>query len=105
MRTELEKFYSTIENIKVAMMTTRGRGGHLFSRPMATQKWVEGADLWFVTAEGSPKLQELTADPHVNLSYFKSGNMGWISASGTAKISRDRDKIAMLYQKDWEVWF
>ncbi len=72
---------------------------------MATQKWAEGADLWFVTADGSPKLDDLVGDPHINLSYFKDGSMEWISASGVATISRDRDKIAALYEEDWKLWF
>jgi general stress protein 26 len=38
---------------------------------MATQKRAAGADLWFVTLEDTPKLRDLAADPHVNLSYYK----------------------------------
>ena len=53
MKTELEKFYALVEEIKVAMMTTRRADGHLRSRAMATQKRAAGADLWFVTCDGS----------------------------------------------------
>jgi general stress protein 26 len=35
------------------MMTTRRPDGHLESRAMANQKRADGADLWFVTAEGT----------------------------------------------------
>jgi general stress protein 26 len=42
--------------------------GHLESRAMANQKQADGADLWFVTAEGSGKLRDIAHDPHVNLS-------------------------------------
>ena len=68
MTTELDKFYALIEKIDVAMMTTRRADGHLRSRAMANQKRASGADLWFVTCEGSAKLADLAADPHVNLS-------------------------------------
>ena len=105
MKTELEKFYALIDRIEIAMMTTRRPDGHLEARPMATQRRAEGADLWFVTAEGTHKLQELQTDPHVNLSYFKDRTMEWISVSGLATISRDRDKIAELYAPDWKAWF
>jgi general stress protein 26 len=105
MKTELEKFYAMIDRIEIAMMTTRRTDGHLDARPMATQKRAEGADLWFVTAEDTHKLRDLQADPHVNLSYFKDRTMEWISVSGIATISRDRDTIRELYASDWKAWF
>ena len=67
MNTELNKFYGLIDQIKIAMMTTRRPDGHLESRAMANQKRADGADLWFVTAEGTGKLRDIERDPHVNL--------------------------------------
>jgi general stress protein 26 len=105
MKNELKNFYSLIEDIKIAMMTTRRSDGHLRSRAMANQKQADGADLWFVTSEGTPKLEDLRQDPHVNLSYFKPKTMEWISVSGIATVSRDRQKIHELYEEDWKMWF
>ena len=105
MNTDLEKFYSLIDAIKIAMMTTRRPDGHLDSRPMANQKRAAGADLWFVTAEGSAKLDDIAHDPHVNLAYYKQSSYEWVSASGIARISRDRARIAELYEPDWKAWF
>jgi general stress protein 26 len=105
MKTELEKFYGLIEEIKIAMMTTRRPDGHLESRAMANQKHVAGADLWFVTAEGTAKLRDIEHDPHVNLAYYREGSYEWVSASGIATVSRDRAKIRELYAPDWKAWF
>lgn len=105
MKRELEKFYALIEDIETAMMTTRRPDGHLRSRAMANQKPAAGADLWFVTAAESEKLRDLAHDPHVNLSYFKDGSREWVSVSGIATISRDRQKIRELYAPDWKIWF
>ena len=105
MKTELDKLYEMIENIEIGMLTTRRRDGHLESRAMATQKRASGADLWFVTSDGTAKLRDIENDPHVNLSFFKDGTMEWISISGTAKISRDRGKVHELYASDWKAWF
>ena len=63
MKSELEKFYALIEQIEVAMLTTRRPDGHLESRAMANQKKAAGADLWFVTAEGTGKLRDLQRGP------------------------------------------
>lgn len=103
--TELQKFYELIEDIEIAMMTTRRSDGHLESRAMATQKRASGADLWFVTMDGTAKLRDIAADPHVNLSYYKDRTREWISVSGIATISRDRQKIRQLYAADWKIWF
>ena len=46
MNTELDKFYGLIDQIEVAMMTTRRPDGHLESRAMANQKRAGGADLF-----------------------------------------------------------
>lgn len=105
MTNELKKFYGLIDEIKVAMMTTRRPDGHLESRAMANQKRADGADLWFVTAEGTGKLRDIEGDPHVNLAYFRTGSYEWVSASGVARVSRDRNKIAELYEPDWKGWF
>jgi general stress protein 26 len=72
---------------------------------MANQKRAPGADLWFVTAEGSAKLEDLAADPHVNLSYYRDRNREWVSVSGLAAISRDRATVRALYAPDWKAWF
>jgi general stress protein 26 len=105
MKSELEKFYRLADEIEISMMTTRRRDGHLRSRAMANQKRAEGADLWFVTSEGSAKLHDLAHDPHVNLASYRDRTREWISVSGTATISRDRQKIAELYAADWKMWF
>ena len=105
MRDELRKLYEMIKELETAMMTTRRGDGHLVSRAMATQKQAPGADVWFVTTEASGKLAEIEQDPHVNLAYYKDGSREWISVSGLAKISRDRETIRQLYAPDWKLWF
>jgi general stress protein 26 len=105
MKSELSEFYELVDGLETAMMTTRTRDGHLRSRAMANQKAAAGADLWFVTMENSPKLAEIAGDPHVNLSYYRDSSREWVSVSGTAQISRNRDKIHELYAPDWQLWF
>jgi general stress protein 26 len=64
-----------------------------------------GADLWFVAAERTGKLADVERDPHVNLAYHKDRTREWISVSGLATLSRDREKIRELYLPDWKIWF
>lgn len=101
----LAKLYEQIDDIEIAMMTTRRVDGHLRSRAMATQKAVPGADLWFVTHKDTSKVHEIQGDSHVNLAYYKSSNTEWVSVSGLAVLSDDRMKVHELYAPDWSMWF
>ena len=101
MNSEMTTFYDLVEDIEICMMTSRRPDGHLRSRAMANQRRANGADLWFVTTDGSDKLRDLESDAHVNLSYYRESSKEWVSVAGIAKISRDRRKIRELYAADW----
>ena len=94
--TALQKLYDLIDDIEIAMMTTRRADGHLQSRAMATQKPARGADLWFVTAAHSNKLREIdpTRTSTCRLSRMRTE---WVSVSGVTATSTDRAKIGELY--------
>jgi general stress protein 26 len=101
---KLDDLYKLIDGIEVAMVTTRRADGHLVSRPMQTQRRTTGTDLWFMTNIESEKFEELARDPHVNLSFYKDRTREWVSVSGRAILSRDRDLIDSLYRPDWKAW-
>lgn len=105
MRDELGPLYERIDDMEIAMMTTRRADGQLESRPMATQKRVPGADLWFVTAEDTSAVEDLERDPVLNLAFYKDSTREWVSVSGRATLTRDRDLIGQLYAADWKIWF
>ena len=100
-----EDFYKLIEDIEIAMFTTRRADGRLVSRPMATQARSEGADLWFVTDIATDKMDELENDSQVNVAYYNMKSREYVSVSGNARIVNDRAKIRELYRPDWKAWF
>jgi general stress protein 26 len=102
---KLEQLYQLIDGIEIAMFTTRRADGHLVSRPMATQAPAPGADLWFVTDLSTNKMDDLELDAHVNISYYRDRTREWVSVSGIAKLTQDREKIRELYRPDWRAWF
>ena len=101
---KLDDLYALIDGIEVAMFTTRRPDGSLVSRPMQVQERAAGTDLWFVTNIESHKLDELAHDPHVNLAFYRDRTREWVSVSGTAVLSRDRELIRRLYKPDWRAW-
>jgi len=101
----IDELHELIEDIEVAMLTTRRPDGRLVSRPMMTQKREAVADLWYVTDIESHKMDELESDPHVNLAFYDQHSREWVSVSGLARLSRDRDRIRELYDSSWKAWF
>ena len=102
---KLEDLYELIDGIEVAMMTTRRADGRLVSRAMQTQEHRAHADLWFVTNVADHKIEELAQDPQVNLADYKDRTREWVSVSGRAILSQDRDLVRGLYKADWKAWF
>jgi general stress protein 26 len=100
----LDDLYDLIDGIEVAMLTTRRQDGNLVSRAMQTQRRTAATDLWFATNIESHKFEELAFDPHVNVSYFRDRTREWVSVSGKALLTQDRDLIRGLYKPDWKLW-
>ena len=101
---KLDDLYKLIDGIETAMLTTRRADGSLVARAMQAQRRTTGTDLWFMTNVESEKFEELARDPHVNLSFYKDRTREWVSVSGRAILSRDRDLIDSLYKPDWKAW-
>jgi general stress protein 26 len=101
---KLDDLYKLIDGIEIAMFTTRRADGQIVSRPMQTQERTSGTDLWFMTNVETHKLDDLMSDPHVNLAYYNSGSKEWVSASGFATVSTDRELVRELYKPDWKAW-
>src|SRR6478672_10116345 len=86
------------------MLTTRRREGTLVSGASETQRRTAGADLWFMTNAESEKFEELAIDPHVNVAFYRDRTREWVSVSGHAILTKDRDLIDSLYKADWKAW-
>ena len=102
---KLEELYELIDEMPIAMMTTRRPDAMLVSRPMDTQQRDAVSDLWFVTDIETEKVDELESDPHVCLAYYNDRNKQWVSVSGTVTITQDREQIRRLHKPDWNAWF
>lgn len=101
---KLDDLYDLIDGIETAMLTTRTIDGSLVSRPLQTQKRSDDMDLWFMTSTETHKVDEMRANPDVNVAYFKDGSKEWVSVSGRARITQDKKRIRELYKPDWKAW-
>ena len=102
---KLDELYALIGEMEFALFTTRRPDGMLVTRPMATQERGPDGDVWFVTNIETHKVDELEHDPHVCLGYLNDKTKEWVSVSGTATVSQDRERLRELYRPDWKAWF
>lgn len=95
-----------IEDIKVGMLTTEDDDGTLRSRPLQTVGVDDDGSLWFFTSATSPKVAESKADGgRVNVSYANPAKQDYVSVSGKATLTRDREKMKQLWTKWVEAFF
>ncbi len=100
------KLAALIKDIRIAMLTTFGADGSLRSRPMATQETgFEKGELWFFTADDSPKASEIAREHEVNLAYAEPKDQRYISLSGLAALVRDPARARRLWNPGLKAWF
>ena len=103
--TDLHKLGELIDDIEVAMLTTRAADGSMVSRPLQTLKLDANGELIFFTAASSHKVAELTDDHGVNLAYAHPGEQRYVSVRGRARMDRDDDTINELWSPVQKVFF
>ncbi len=101
------QLWDLIHDIKFAMFVTRHANGHLHSRPMTTQNRELGDDdtLWFFMSRSGDPVDDLAAEPTVNLSYADTGRDRFVSVSGQARVVSDAAKTKALWSKLAQAWF
>jgi general stress protein 26 len=99
--------WQMIKDIKFAMFVTRHGNGHLHARPMTTQNKALGTDesLWFFMSRMSGPVDDLKAQPVVNISYADPSADTYVSVSGTAAVVEDPARRNELWNKAAEAWF
>ncbi len=103
-RTQL---WELIHGIRFAMFVTRHGNGHLHARPMTTQNRELGDDdtLWFFMSRSGDPVDDLAAEPVVNLSYADTSHDRFVSVSGQARVVQNTAKVKELWSKLAQAWF
>jgi general stress protein 26 len=94
--------WAEIGRQRIAMMTTE-EDGRLVSRPMASLARPEDHAIYFVTRM-DPKVGEIGGSAPVNIAYSDSHKKTYLSVSGTARTSQDREKLRELWSMFTEAW-
>ncbi len=75
------------------------------ARPMAVQEVDDEGNLWFLSAGDSYKNKDLARDPAVKLFFQGSAHSDFLMLSGSATISREKEKIRQLWNPMIKTWF
>lgn len=103
-----KKLYRMIRDVKFTMLTTVSRDGSIHSRPMLPQDFdkVEfNGTLWFFSKKNSLKNYAIENDQHVNLTFTNQEKKHYVSISGRATISEDKDLMKRLWNPVLNNWF
>jgi general stress protein 26 len=100
-----KKLASLIKGVRTAMLTTLDHDGELRSRPMASQDVEFDGTLWFFTKAESAKVHEIDREHHVNLAYVNPDKQIYVSVSGLARLTRNKQKAKELWSPMHLAWF
>ena len=72
---------------------------------MSVQEVDAAGTLWFLSASDSHKNLEIAQDPAVRLFFQGSEHSGFLTLTGKATVSTDKNKIKELWKPILKTWF
>jgi general stress protein 26 len=102
-----DRLWEMIKDTRFGMLTHRHPEGGLHSHPLTTQNKGLGdkATLYFFVSKSTELGQRLRTDGNVNVSYADPNKDTWVSITGHATVSEDREAIERLFNPMAKAWF
>lgn len=96
---QAKELWSHLDKMKVAMLCTMHKDGHMHSRPMhhVDQKKDFDGTIYFYTAIDSDKVEDIKTDPHVCLNYADHPREDYMCVTGKTSVTQDKS----LIEKFW----
>lgn len=94
-----------IEDVRIAMLVTVNANHEIHSRPMGTADVDEEGNIWFFTNEYSSKVDEVSHENKVVVTYSNPGNNTYLSIKGTASLVDDKEKMKKLWNPIIKLFF
>lgn len=93
---ENARVWELVEKIGVCMLTTQ-TSGSLRARPMAAHPEPLENAIYFLTDVAGHKDEEVARWPNVCLAFADTKGQKYVSISGTAEVSNDRERVEDLW--------
>ncbi len=94
-----------VEDVRIAMLVTVNANHEIHSRPMGTAELDEEGNIWFFTNEYSSKVDEVSHENKVVVTYSNPNNNTYLSIKGTASLVDDRGKMKKLWNPIIKAFF
>lgn len=101
---EREKIWNIIETYPTAMVSTFSKGS-LRSRPMHLPQKEFSGRLYFFVPFDSEMVSEIGIEPEINASIVNKDTATFLSLSGPARVSSDKNLFNDLWDDDLDHWF
>jgi general stress protein 26 len=100
-----QELLAMLEEFDAAMLVTVDDDGALRARPMGLQSRIlPDCDLWFVTADDTPKTDDIEHHREVDVCCLRTRDKAYLSISARARIDRNADELRRLWQPSWRLW-
>ncbi|WP_299291477.1 pyridoxamine 5'-phosphate oxidase family protein [uncultured Mucilaginibacter sp.] len=94
-----------IEDVRIAMLVTVNQNHEIHARPMGTAKVDDEGNIWFFTNEYSSKVDEVSHENKVVVTYSNPSNNTYLSIKGTASLVDDKEKMKELWNPIIKAFF
>ena len=102
---ELKKIQELLSSSKVCMMSTYHVEAGIHTRPMVYQQIEDDGTIWFFTNEYSPKVEEISVNNEISLSFINESKKNYVILTGKASLSKDEQKMKELFNPIVKAWF
>lgn len=103
MTDERQKLEETFGHFDNAMLVTTGKDDMIRARPMRIVDRADDFELWFITARGSGKVDELQGD--LRAAVLVQGKDEYACLSGMASVVDDKATLHRLWSPLMKPWF
>ncbi len=97
-------FVELLRQFSTAMLVTHTAGDQIRARPMAVAEIRDDGTVWFISHIDSAKVEEIADDQQISV-VCQNDCKAYLSLSALARVSRNRAKIAEIWQEAFQVWF
>lgn len=102
----IDKIQAVIKDVKFAMMSTINDKGDLHAWPMTTSEAdVASKVIWFIGDKTSDVVKDIQKNAKVGLTYATQDEKNYVSISGNAELSTDKDKLDDLWSPVYNAFF
>jgi general stress protein 26 len=101
---DADRVWNLIEKIGFCMLSTHD-GEDIRARPMAAHVDRDQHAIYFLTDADSHKDEDIKRNPNVGLAFADAGDQKYVSLTGYAVLSDDRQKIKELWSTPARAWW